>query len=216
MPVKAFQDAFLKLGENSELSIATLRIKSIALLSLALMLRPSDVAPKGMRVDENLQVLKMEFKMNQLQFNDDGSLTVWLHGIKNDASRDGFQVCIPKGDIPKTDPISALKAYISRTSNFRAVDGPVFISLNKPYRAISSVTVAKDLEAAIRIAGIDNKKYSAKCFRPTGATTAIEAGCDPENVRSVGRWKNREVFQEHYVYPRVNKEFTDKITGVKI
>jgi hypothetical protein len=34
------------------------------------------------------------------------------------------------------------------------------------------------------------KVFLAKSFRPTGATSAIEIGINPEKVRKVGHWKD--------------------------
>ena len=81
-----------------------------------------------------------------------------------------------------------------RTREHRGQDGPVFIAFRSPYNAVDSSTVSRILEKAIVLAGLSTKEFSAKSFRPTGATTAIAQNFNPENVRKVGRWKNQEVF----------------------
>ena len=56
---------------------------------------------------------------------------------------------------------------------------PVFLTLNRPYRALCASGIAKILVKAISYAGLDGLGYSAKSFRPTGATGAtvvIECG----------------------------------------
>ncbi len=58
------------------------------------------------------------------------------------------------------------------------------------------------MNEAIRLAGLNNQGFSAKSFRPTGATIAIDSGCDPEITMRQGRWKTRSVFFEHYVHSK--------------
>ena len=60
--------------------------------------------------------------------------------------------------------------------------------------------VARILNLAIDKAGLKDKGYSAKCFRPTGATQAIDMNMHPDRVRQIGRWKNHEVFEANYVH----------------
>jgi hypothetical protein len=47
MPVKAFHDVFVDWPDNDQLAVKDLRLKTIALLGLTAMLRPSDIAPKS-------------------------------------------------------------------------------------------------------------------------------------------------------------------------
>ena len=93
MPIQAFSDLFTHWQANEHLSIKQLRQKSLALLAITLMLRPSDVAPRSKvyNMDTN-EMDSMLFKINQIEFNDDGSATIILHGIKNDYIRDGFEI----------------------------------------------------------------------------------------------------------------------------
>ncbi|KAK3738770.1 hypothetical protein RRG08_035650 [Elysia crispata] len=84
MPIKPITDLFCKWGENHELSIKHLRQKTIALLSLSMMARPSDLAPA------------MGFHRNQLGFSEYNSVVIPLCGIKNDSDRHGFEIKIDK------------------------------------------------------------------------------------------------------------------------
>ena len=76
---------------------------------------------------------------------------------------------------------------------------PVFITLQPPFRALRTSTIANIMEEAIRTAGLENKGYSAKSFRPTGETAAIDSGQNPDIVMKTGRWKTASVFRDHYV-----------------
>jgi len=213
MPVQSFHDLFLSWPDNSLLSVKDLRLKAITLLAMTLMLRPSDAAPKGV-VYTDKGVEKLVFSTDQVDFHET-SATFTLFGIKNDTARKGFQVTIPRGNIVKIDPICTLQDYISRTSRNRGQHGPVFMSLKAPFAALGASSVARILDESISMAGLAGQGYSAKSFRPTGATCAIEGKIEPETVRKVGRWKNAEVFFSHYVHSRTPDGFTDSILSHK-
>ena len=87
----------------------------------------------------------------------------------------------------------------------------MFITLKRPFKAISAQTVARILERAIVLAGLENQLYSAKSFRPMGATNAVESGLDPDVIMKVGRWKSCETFMTHYVHAKPVSSFTDSI-----
>ena len=67
---------------------------------------------------------------------------------------------------------------------YRSGNGPV----------LEAASIAKFLEDSIILAGLGGQGFSAKSFRPTGTTSAIEQGINPEVVRKVGRWQVSEVF----------------------
>ena len=65
------------------------------------------------------------------------------------------------------------------------------------------------LDKAIQLVGLRDQGLTAKSFRPTGAMLAMAVGVLPET----GRCKTKEVFMNHYVYPRLLKNYTEKILG---
>lgn len=87
----------------------------------------------------------------------------------------------------------------------------MFLTLRAPFAPLKSASVAKILEEAIQMAGLEGKGFSAKSLRPTGATAAIENHVDPEIVRKIGRWKNSEVFFAHYVHANTPSDFTENL-----
>ena len=89
------------------------------------------------------------------------------------------------------------------------MEGPVFLTLRKPYSAISAATVGQILHDCIVTAGLGGQGYTAKSFRPTAATRAVDNNCDPETAMHIGRWKSRSVFFEHYVSCKAPKEYTN-------
>ena len=208
MPVEPFCDLFVSWPDNSSLDIKQLRLKVITLLALSLFLRPSDIAPKSVNYN-NGSKQRILFSRDLVTF-DDSSATITLFGIKNDMARQGFRVKLPRHPTDKLCPVSALQSYMDRTHHLLGSDNAVFLSLTKPHTAVSAQVVGKVLEQAIKLAGLPST-FTAKYFRPTGATLAIDSGQDPEIVRKIGRWKSSHVFYEHYVHSRVPPSFTTSV-----
>ena len=212
MDVSAFMRMFRAWPANETLSVKRLRLKTITLLAIALMLRPSDVAPQARSFDA-ASGMSSRFVMStdQVAFRSDGSVQVSFLGIKNDLHRTGFVVTLPPGADVLTDPVDALRSYIACTDRWRCpVTKPLFMSLQRPYRAISATSVAQILGEAIEEAesfGLQ-KGHRPKDFRPTGATEAVRLGVDTDTVQQLGRWKTRSVFLEHYVHSQVPGSFT--------
>ena len=215
MPVGRFHDLFLQWEGNWKISIENLCMKCITLLALAMMLRPSDIAPKAVVREGEDSYKKFVMSTDQVHFNPDGSATITLFGIKNDYSREGFEVIVQPASVVRLDPVATLRTYIDRTRSIRPKNKALFISLRKPHTALSSATIARILDRAISMAGLGGQGFSAKSFRPTGASHAVEQGLQPDTIRKVGRWKSQETFESHYVHSRPAVYFTDKILGVQ-
>lgn len=215
MPVDPFMDLFRSWPGNYRLTLKQLRLKVLTLLALVIMLRPSDVAPKAKVYDSMTKKLVKTFmRTDQVRFLQDGSMKIVLHGIKNDYHRDGFEVLVNPASDPQLDPVRAMQLYIQRTAHIRPISRPLFLSLKSPYGPISSDTVSSVLEEAITSAGLAAQGFTAKSFRPTGATRAIEGQVVSDTVRKVGRWKSRETFEEHYVHSRPPRAFTDVVLDI--
>jgi len=212
MPVSAFNKLFSSWKSSEELSIQELRLKALTLLSLSLMLRPSDVSPNGVVYNPDTGgVEQLTFSTSDITPNDDGSLSITFLGIKNDTHREGFSVSLQPCDQEELDPVQALLSYINKTADQRTqvTGAPVFLSLNRPYKQLSGQGIAQVLNKAIEMAGLKGQGFSAKSFRPTGATHAVDNGYDPDMIMKVGKWKTREVFMEHYVHSKTPASFTN-------
>ena len=172
------------------------------------------IAPKAVHFDgASATVAKYVFSTDQIEYCEGGAY-VTFHGIKNDTSRTGFRVFLQPASDSKLDPVCTLQDYIARTKDYRPEGNPVFLSLTPPYHAIAAGTVASVLNEAIKLAGLDGQGFSAKSFRPTGATAAIDMQCDPDTAMQLGRWKTRSVFFEHYVHSRPPENLSTNILEV--
>jgi hypothetical protein len=211
-PIKPFRDMFMLWSYNDLLPLKDLRLKVITLLALTVMLRPSDVAPKGKIFDaEKLSTDSILFTADMVTFLGDGSVQLQLHGIKNDTDGKGFTATVPCNPVAKLDPVASLQCYMERTREQRADSGAVFVALSRPFIPIGSATVASFLLQAIELVGLSGLGYTAKSFRPTAATAAVKSGCDPKTAMQVGRWKTESVFYEHYVHARPENDYTERI-----
>lgn len=212
MPITPFMDYFRSDKENSKLSLKDLRLKVITLMALYFMTRPSDIAPRAESFDPvNNTVTSCTLKRNNVTFHPDGSLTITFFGIKNDTSRSGFEVRLPPSDDHSLDLARALSVYMDRTSKQVPADGPVFVSLTKPFTHLSPQTISHILTEAISRVGLGVHGYTAKCFRPTGANAAIQSKVEPETAMHIGRWKTKEVFYNHYVHSMAPSWYTDNV-----
>ena len=213
MPVAPLRHMLYSLGDNMQMDIDKLRLKALTSLALVCMLRPSDIAPRTNEVDATTgNSTRRIFGASQVRFRDN-AVTITFLGIKNDTSRSGFEVTLPASQDKLLDPVHTLQTYLLRTEACRRqIDRePVFITLQEPYHAISADTARHILDNAINLAGLSGHGFSAKCFRPTGATYAVELGYDPELVMRIGRWKTRSVFFDHYVHSQVPSNFTTSL-----
>jgi len=213
MPVQPFVTLFQSWGENDNLDLKQLRLKAITLLALAIMARPSDLAPKGVYFSSEGSVKPMILSLDQVNFRENGSLSIQLFGIKNDLHRKGYVVTIPPAENKFVDPVDCLRVYIQKSMPHRQLcdNNPLFVSLRPPFGAISAGTIADQLNNVIKFAGLENQGFSAKSFRPTAATIAIESGCDPDIARKIGRWECPSVFYDHYVHSRTPENYIDKL-----
>ena len=151
------------------------------------------------------------FTENQVNFCDSGA-TFTFHCVKNDISRSGFEGYLPRANCEKLESVSALWWYMERTKQQRTEAGDaVFLSLTRPYKAISASTVGKILEDAITKAGLAGQNYGPRSFWPTGATTAVKKHHNIDKVRKLGRWKTETVFLEHYVHVETDPQYTSDI-----
>ena len=198
MPVKPFTDLFHSWGSNDLLSVQKLRQKAITLLALSALCRPSDIAPTSI------------FKRKQIEFTEKG-MNITLFGIKNDSRREGFKIFVSRSTDILSDPVSTLHCYIARTDHLTSSpDDPVFVTVSAPYTQLSAQSVSNALATSIKEAGLP-PSYTPRCFRVTGAQTAIAKGVNSQAVKQLGRWQSEEVMWKHYCPVTENENITDAV-----
>ena len=210
MPREPFVRLFKQWPVNAQLQLEKLRLKCITLLSLSAKLRPSDIAPQAVTVTGD-GIKNIQFTRDQIVFTPEG-MKITLFGIKNDYSRDGFEINIVRCSDIDICPVDWLWHYTERIGEINPdPKRPVFTPLNYHFSGLSSSSIAKVLCKAIDLAGMGGQGFTAKSFRPTGATAAVQNAVNPDRVRQIGRWKKKECFEKHYVHALPEISTTDKI-----
>ena len=212
IPVQQLRDLFSKWPDNTSLDIKRLRQKCITLLALAIMLRPSDIAPRAVLFSpDSCLTGSMTFTRRQVMFHQDNTATIYIHGNKNDTDRAGFEVRVQPCSDETLCPVRTLALYLQRTDLQAPSPGsPVFVSLRRPFQALSAQAIAMSLNEVLKEAGL-YPEFTAKDFRPTGATCQIDNGVNPKTVMRLGRWKTETVFFDHYVHSRPPSSFSDNV-----
>ena len=145
-------------------------------------------------------------------------MVIHFFGTKTDSSRTGNEIIIKKGTDGIVDPVKCVRDYMDRTHS--VVTGgdqsPVFVTLRAPHSALSASGVANILNECIAEAGLSGSGFSARSFRPTGATAYVSSGVENHITRSLGRWKSEECFNSNYVYPLSAVSATDKMLDAQL
>ena len=183
--ISLFQQLFSTWSPFLQLLIEMLHLKTVVLLAFSIMLRPSDIAPQSGK----------KFVQSVVSAQDDGIVLLCFHHIKNDSDRDGFQVILQPAQPVWMCRVDALLSYLSHTRIQAAKTDGVFLTLKPPYCLLCADAVWGIFNKSIVLAGLGRKEYSAKNFRPTGATMAIQAGMPLDQVHQIGCWKSTDTFK---------------------
>ncbi|KAK6187368.1 hypothetical protein SNE40_005416 [Patella caerulea] len=88
MPINPFIELFESWKDNNELTIKDLRLKTVTLMALAFMARPSDLAPRAAHFEPSGNYdVPFSFSRDNVVFHTDKSMSVNFFGIKNDTNR---------------------------------------------------------------------------------------------------------------------------------
>ena len=116
---------------------------------------------------------------------------------KTDQEGKGHTVLIPKGEVPATCPVTAVKAWLNAAKiRDGAVFRRVFKSSKDPVKkmigeGISTRAVSSILQDRLKALGYENwKDYSSHSFRSGWATTAARAGVSMQAIMSQGNWSS--------------------------
>ena len=92
---------------------------------------------------------------------------------------------------PSICPVLSLKDYLVRTAPLRAVDAKyMFIQLRKPYKSVSSQTLARWITSIMADAGVDTTTFRQHSTRSASAAW-LESGTKKMSVAQIckqGQW----------------------------
>lgn len=192
--------AFWATRPTASLDLAELRDKTICLLMVAGIARPSDLA----RLD-----------ITTLRTTPKGGVSLRVWQAKNSGPKYSDPIILPKLTQTQAEicPTRTLKAYIEASARFRPrvssnTFSPVFIALVAPYNGLSAARISVEVKKTLRQLGIPVSTYSVR--RKT-TTEALERGFSIHTVAKAGRWRSLDVLQNHYNRTRDTEELTTSL-----
>lgn len=99
---------------------------------------------------------------------------------------------------PSICVVTTLKEYIRRTKNIRGNQRQLFISFNKPHRAVSRSTISRWIKTVLREAGIDVSIFKAHSTRAASCSHAKRNAVPIEHILKTAGWANDKTFRKFY------------------
>jgi hypothetical protein len=217
--VKAFNEELQTLFDHLDrtfvpldiMDLRELRNRTILLLSLAAMTRPSDIA--GFTFCRNW----IEFGIQQFKEGFEKTFVkIELLATKTDFAMMGRKVRIYGLQIESTArcPVEHLNQYLTRTSHLEqdfvhdaSVQHevqpnlvPVFLTTVGKLKGLVADTISSCIRDTLQLAGI---QATAKSMRTTAATKANDAGASLGSILQTGGWSknSKRLLQRHYLRP---------------
>ena len=102
----------------------------------------------------------------------------------------------------KEDPdlctYTALKKYIERTKDLRNGEKQLFISFQKPHKAVSKSTISRWLKVVLEEAGIDITVFQAHSTRAASCSKAKNDNVSTDDILKTAGWSNDRTFKKFY------------------
>lgn len=176
-------DLFRKWGSNVFLSLKLLTFKTALLILLVTSQRGQTVV--------NLDVSTLELGTEAVF-----RLKVLL---KHNRPGDPLDTVIlrPYPDEPILCVVTTLKAYLSRTKNFRPEPAGLLLSYIFPYKPIKRDTLANWAKEVFRMAGLSDK-YKLHSTRGATASAAKRLGVALNSIMKHAKWRCVQSFAKHY------------------
>ena len=175
-------------GDNDSLSIKQLSWKTVMLLALSRPSRSADLS--------QLSLCGKQYKPEGVSFAPNSLAK---------QSRQGKQITefffpsFPHDS--RLCPVEALKAYEGRTAPYRGGEPKLFLALIKPYKAVTSSTIARWLKSLLEAAGIDTSVFTAHSVRGVSSSVAANMGITTNDILKAADWSSESVFQRFYYKP---------------
>ena len=84
---------------------------------------------------------------------------------------------------------------------FLQAQSQLFVSLVKPHKSVTSVTIARWLHEVLRLAGIDVSVFSGHSVRGESTSAAAAAGITTNDILKAADWSSDSVFRRFYYRP---------------
>lgn len=94
--------------------------------------------------------------------------------------------------------VSHLNSYIERTASLRGEITQLLISYQKPFKAVTTDTIARWLRTVLSNAGVDTSVYKAHSTRAASTSAAKKAGIPIDLIMKAADWSSDSTFVKHY------------------
>ncbi|XP_057327244.1 uncharacterized protein LOC130668794 [Microplitis mediator] len=102
---------------------------------------------------------------------------------------------------PELCAASAIIRYLKVTKALRGEEKKLFISIRKPYKAVSSQTIGKWIKSMLAECGVD-ERFTGHSVRHAATSKAASKGISIETIRKTAGWsQNSQVFAKFYQRP---------------
>lgn len=187
---KLVLDYYTNNKENSELSLKELSFKLITLIALVTAHRMQTFALielKNLEISEKKILIKITKRIKTSGINKPQPL------LEIPFFKENTKICAA----------TTLSAYLDRTINLRHSDCEnLFISLKKPYKAVSSQTLSKWVSKVLQLAGVNTNIFTAYSTRHASTSNAKRFGIPLDTIRKAAGWtKESQTFARFYDKP---------------
>lgn len=107
--------------------------------------------------------------------------------------------------------VTYLRQYIQRTSNIRGTERYLLISYKKPYKRVTTSTIARWIKEVMKAAGINTNLYKAHSTRAAATSAASSNDLPITHILKQAGWSNEKTFRTFYEKPVENRDFSEII-----
>lgn len=104
--------------------------------------------------------------------------------------------------------VQLIENYLAKTKSLRPASMDfLFISLTRPYKAVTAQTVSRWIRQGLEECGIDTSMFSAHSTRHASTSRAAQRGVTPDLIKRAAGWTGESrVFANFYNRPIINLE----------
>jgi integrase len=107
---------------------------------------------------------------------------------------------------PEICPVKTLQVYLDLTHNYRNQNDTLFLSCNKPHKAVGSQTLSRWVKDILKLSGIDTSRFTAHSTRHAATSAAQKLGVNIDQIRKAAGWSpSTHTFAKFYNRPIINE-----------
>lgn len=97
--------------------------------------------------------------------------------------------------------VSTVKTYITQTKALRGNVTKLFISWNRPHRAITTSTISRWIKTVLKMAGIDISVFTPHSTRSAAMSAASRSNVPLATILKTAGWSSESTFAKFYNKP---------------